>query len=269
MQAVSLCDEMEFALRPPGETSLVCSSPGVPEDDRNLVLRAASLIRERLGARGGVHVHLRKRIPPGGGLGGGSSNGAVALLALNELWRAGASHTELRELAALMGSDVAFFLDGGTALCEGRGEKVSPVACTTVFHYVIAMPPFPVGTASVYGALESALTPRRDASMNVLRALEDGSCELLARALSNDLEDAACATHAGLRDVREGLAGALADVEAAGCLLSGSGSSFLVLVQDAGAAAAAARRLSEELGIRCEPAHSLPAWEGDVSALHA
>jgi 4-diphosphocytidyl-2-C-methyl-D-erythritol kinase len=268
MQAVSLCDEIEFSLRPAGELSLSCAAKGVPEDERNLVLRAASLMRERLGVAGGVHVRLLKRIPPGGGLGGGSSNGAVALLALNRLWDAGASPAELAELASLLGSDVPFFLTGGTALCEGRGERVSRVACNAVCHYVIVTPPFAVSTAGVYAVLETGLTPRRGASMNVLRALEAGSYELLADALSNDLAGAACAAHAGLRDLRDRLAAA-GGSQASAMLLSGSGSSFLVLLPSAAAADAEARRLSRELGIRCEPARSLPAWDGDVSSLIA
>ncbi|MHC4593294.1 MAG: 4-(cytidine 5'-diphospho)-2-C-methyl-D-erythritol kinase, partial [Planctomycetota bacterium] len=134
MQAVSLCDELSFSARSDGQVVLSCSSPDLPLDDRNLIVRAARLLKGRYGTERGASVELHKRIPVGGGLGGGSADCAVTLLALNRLWGLGAPLDELAETATELGSDVPFFLWGGTALCEGRGERVSPLPCLQPMH---------------------------------------------------------------------------------------------------------------------------------------
>ena len=122
LQTVDLCDRMVFTPAPPGETLVHCDNPDVPDGPENLVYRAVEILRRATGAGHGVRVDLNKRIPTGAGLGGGSSNAATALRALDRLWGLDLRPERLAALAAELGSDVPFFLTGGTAVVTGRGE---------------------------------------------------------------------------------------------------------------------------------------------------
>lgn len=267
MQAVSLCDELRFRPRRDGEVGLSCSEPGLPTDERNLVLRAALMLKDRFAVRAGVDVHVLKRIPVGGGLGGGSSDCAVTMLALRELWGLDVGVDRLTDMAGELGSDVPFFFWGGTARCRGRGERVEPVECARTFRYVLVTPPCSVSTAEVYAAAGRALTTGTGASDNVIRAVREGNVGSLGRALQNDLQDDAFSLHPELREVWKRLQGLRAGCGARGLLLSGSGSSFLTLFHGAGEAQRAARLLSSDLQIPCVAAHSLPAWRDRFSLL--
>src|SRR5262245_42828780 len=105
MQSVSLCDELIFESRDDNEIALTCNDPGIPTDKSNLVIRAARSLSDRHGAE----IRLIKKIPAKGGLGGGSSNAAITLLALNNLWRLGLGATDLRQIGSSLGADVPFF----------------------------------------------------------------------------------------------------------------------------------------------------------------
>jgi 4-diphosphocytidyl-2-C-methyl-D-erythritol kinase len=269
MHAVDLCDEMALRLLPGREIRLTCAAPGVPAGGDNLIVRAALLMRERFGAEQGVEVNLRKRVPVGGGLGGGSSDAAVALLALNDLWNVGASPAQLGRLAAELGSDVPFFLWGGTALCEGRGERVSPVADGPVLHFVLVMPGLRVSTAEVYAAARNGLTTRAVGCNNVLKALADGDVERIGSALRNDLEGPALRLHGALQELGRQLRDFSEACHARGLLLSGSGSSFFMLVDGEEEAAEAAELLRPALGVPCAAVRSVSAWGSRIRALSA
>lgn len=150
-QAIDLEDEVEA--RHADGLVLECDDPALPTDRRNLVLRAAEALAERLGDPSrGARLTLRKRIPVGGGLGGGSANAAGALVALSRLWESPLRHDELAELAASLGADVPFFLVGGTAYGWGRGERVRPLPALPPTSILLGAPPFPISTAEVYAA---------------------------------------------------------------------------------------------------------------------
>ncbi len=119
---VALHDTMRFE---PAETlSMTCTDATLPTDDSNLVMKAAARLAQAAGINNGARIHLEKRIPMGGGMGGGSSDAACALTALNRMWALNWSREKLAEIAAQAGSDVAYFLTGGWCLCRGRGEIV-------------------------------------------------------------------------------------------------------------------------------------------------
>lgn len=139
VQSIDLCDSLSFELD--REMRFECDDPGLEHD--NLVTRAAELLRERTGCTLGTRIELCKRIPSGVGLGGGSSDAAATLRGLNELWRLGLSTRELLDLGAELGSDVPFFVHGGTALVEGRGEVVTPLPALPSTHFVLLVPPLP------------------------------------------------------------------------------------------------------------------------------
>jgi len=140
VQTISLCDVISFELA--DEISLECNEPSLQTSD-NLVVQAAALLKEVSGCQKGVKIKLEKRIPWCAGLGGGSSDGAATLLALNRLWELKLETSNLIELAARLGSDVPFFIQGGAALIEGRGEKVTPLAVSMPRWFVLLIPPLP------------------------------------------------------------------------------------------------------------------------------
>jgi len=147
-------------------------------DEKNLVLRAISLFREQTGFKKGLIVRLDKRIPLGAGLGGGSSDAAATLLALNALSGAALPIQSLAEMAAVLGSDVPFFITGGTAFVSGRGETVEPLKSPAGLRVVLVKPPFKSDTASAYSLLdrlreEGEVEEKKAVSReNLLRALE-------------------------------------------------------------------------------------------------
>jgi len=282
MQAISLFDEMEFSPADAGDIVLTCAHPGLPVDERNLVVRAARLLQQRYDVRQGAAVSLLKRIPLGGGLGGGSSDGAIALLALAELWGLSARMGELAEMAAQLGSDVPYFLWGGTALCEGRWERVAPLKCRRAMDYVLVMPSCLVSTAEVYAAAKapaaettagahaaakSGLTVSADGSKNVIRALEGGDVRLLGASLRNDLQEAALGLHEELQQVWSSLQECRKVCNAKGLQLSGSGSTFFLLMHGEREAVRAADYLASRLGVPCAAVHSVAAWDGRLSRL--
>lgn len=139
MQTINLCDILNF--EPAREISFNCDEPGLKHD--NLVIQATKLLKEVTKYSGGVRIELYKRIPWGTGLGGGSSDAAATLVALNKLWALSLSASNLAYLASRLGSDVPFFVFGGTALVEGMGEKVTPLPPMPPAYFVLLVPPLP------------------------------------------------------------------------------------------------------------------------------
>jgi 4-diphosphocytidyl-2-C-methyl-D-erythritol kinase len=138
-----------------GDCSFEMTGGNIPPE-KNLIFRAVSLFRERSGFNRGLHIYLDKRIPVGAGLGGGSSDAASSLLALNFLADMALSKEELLEMAAILGSDVPFFLSGGTAWVSGRGEIIEPITIPGGLWVVLAKPSFSSDTASAYKLLDQA-----------------------------------------------------------------------------------------------------------------
>src|SRR5262249_34945189 len=134
-----------------GQFTLSCDNPAIPSDESNLVLRTVRAVLGQADDRPrGLRMRLEKRIPPGGGLGGGSSDAARTLLALNQLWRLGWSVEQLANIAASLGSDVPFFLHGPSSVCTGRGEIVRPIQRPKPRWAVLILPPYALSTQSVY-----------------------------------------------------------------------------------------------------------------------
>ena len=139
IQSIDLCDVLNF--QPDKEIYFKCDEPSLKRD--NLVTWAATLLKESTKCNLGARIELRKHIPWGVGLGGGSSDAAATLLALNELWGLGLSLSDIIRLASELGSDVPFFIHKGTALVEGKGEKVTPLPSLPLTYFVLLVPPLP------------------------------------------------------------------------------------------------------------------------------
>ncbi len=149
-QFIDLVDDIEFQLTTDGALRRISAMPGVAEED-DLVIRAARLLQEHSGSTHGVDIKVNKRIPEGGGLGGGSSDAATTLVALNELWQTGLEPSQLAELGLSLGADVPIFIYGRAAWAEGVGEQLSPVEPAEVYYLVIH-PGCSVPTAAIFNA---------------------------------------------------------------------------------------------------------------------
>lgn len=230
-QTIDLHDDVVLRLRRKG-VEVRCDHPDVPTDGSNLALRAALELVRFAKVSSGVEITITKRIPVAGGLGGGSSNAAAALLGLDHLWGLGLGRAGLHPLARRLGADVPFFLLGGTALGLGRGDEVYPLRRQVRAHVVVVDPGRPISTAAVFRRLDASLTPRENSHTIfcfVSRDLEgDGAYSVL----SNDLEQAALEEAPDLAQKAGRIRGLLVREGARLAALSGSGSSLFGLFDD-------------------------------------
>jgi 4-diphosphocytidyl-2-C-methyl-D-erythritol kinase len=191
-------------LREDGEgITIRCASPDVPDDTQNIVYRAAQLLKETFHIPRGVEVELTKCIPISSGLGGGSSDAAVTLLGLAQMWKLRLSDRQLIELAGKIGSDVPFFLLGGAALAMGRGERIRLLRPLPTTWVVLARPPIPVSTEWAYKTLDHAAVRRRPDTAAVVRALDAEDPATIGRLLCNVFEDVVVAHHPVIGEVRD------------------------------------------------------------------
>ncbi len=227
-QMVSLYDDVELELLSSG-IKLECDMPGVPTDDTNLVCKAALLLRQSYQVEGkGVSIRLKKKIPFGAGLGGGSGNAAGVLMGLNRLWDLNIEREKLLALATELGSDVPFFLTSPCALGMGRGEQLKVLKPCAKFQVLLVFPGFPVATSWVYQNLKLKLT-KRENNISILRKnLSLSDITSLGSRLYNDLEPVVIQRFPEVQVVKDELRawGAL------GVLLSGSGSTVFGIFDD-------------------------------------
>jgi len=224
-QSITLHDELTFHALDDERLELVCDAPAaadIPLNETNLVHRAAVVLREHFGVKRGARIKLEKIIPAGGGLGGGSSNAAVALLGLARLWEIETNRQTLADIGASLGADVPFFLTGGTALGTGRGTDIHPLSDLPPKHLLLVTPQVKVSTIEAYKSLNApALTkPVSPVNLAVSRVQAEISGSL-HEALTNDFERVVFQLYPEIERAREALAAA----GASGSLLSGSGSS--------------------------------------------
>lgn len=200
-----LADQLRLTTSTDGRVELTVSGRSVPTGEENLVVRAANLLRDRHEVEAGVKIHLEKAIPVGAGLGGGSSDAAAVLVGLSELWGLELAQEELLTLAADLGSDVPFFIVGGTAICRGRGELVEPLEVAGTLWYVVVAPGEGVSTESAYGRLKASisLTKVPDDAKKIEEAVRPGRAEDVRHLCHNDLETAALELSPACARVRE------------------------------------------------------------------
>ena len=227
-QMISLFDDVELELLSSG-IKLECDTPGIPTDDTNLVCKAALLLRKSYQVEGkGVSIRLKKKIPFGAGLGGGSGNAAGVLMGLNRLWDLNIEREKLFTLAAELGSDVSFFLTSPCAPGKGRGERLKVLEPCSKFQVLLVFPGFPIATSWVYQNLRLKLTKRPN-NISILRKnLSLSNITSLGSQLYNDLESVVIQKFPEVKVVKDELWawGAL------GVLLSGSGSTVFGIFDD-------------------------------------
>lgn len=216
-QTVDLSEEIQFFSEGEegrGEVVLSIEGADLPADGSNLILRAATALASHTCTRRGARIHLSKKIPIGGGLGGGSSNAAATLRGLSALWNLALTEADLNNIAASLGSDVPFFLVGGRVRGRGRGEVLTLLPDGPEEWVLLVSPPFSLSTAEVYGQLKAHALTGSPSATKVSGSETGGGPE------RNDLEQAAESLRRELRHIRSALAGA----GARNARLSGSGS---------------------------------------------
>ena len=244
--------EVEAVPHPGGVSFLVEGEVvDVPTGPANLAMRAGEAVMLRAGRSGhGVRMTLRKKIPAGAGLGGGSADAAAAMEAVRRMLDLELSDAEMLEIGAEIGSDVPFCLTGGAAWIRGRGEQLEPVELPVGVPYLLAIPPFRLSTPTVYAAWDELGGPR---SRRLVPGF--GAVATLLPELSNDLEPAAEAVEPRLVEFRE----ALERIVGVPALLAGSGSTYVVPVpgDKVGRIDAVAKKVRRELRVSVATSHTV------------
>ncbi len=219
---ISICDSTTSTIQ------FSCDNEDIPTDDSNLVVKMAKLFFEKTGITASARIHLCKNIPSGAGLGGGSSDAAGTLSALNTLFENPLEATELKTLAKSLGADVPFFLHGGCMLAEGIGEILTPLPPLGNAFVVVAKPDISISTAYVYKNLvldETTIHPDIKASIS---ALQNGDIDALAKTAGNVLETVAEKMHPEISEYKKKMLA----LGASYSLMSGSGSSVFGVFKD-------------------------------------
>ncbi len=216
-----------------------CASPDVPPDAQNIVYRTAQLLRETFQITRGVEIELTKCIPIASGLGGGSSDAAVTLLGLAQMWKLRLSDRQLIDLGSKIGSDVPFFLAGGAALAMGRGERVRVLRPLPTTWVVLARPPVQISTEWAYKMLDHGAMRKRPNTAAIVQAIEAEDCGSVGRLLCNVFEEVVVAHYPIVGTVRERMQAC----RPLGVSLSGTGPVIFALVTNE----VAAREMSTAL----------------------
>ncbi|MGB8353448.1 MAG: 4-(cytidine 5'-diphospho)-2-C-methyl-D-erythritol kinase [Chthoniobacteraceae bacterium] len=236
MAPISLADTLDIERTDAPGTAFTCSDATLPVDDNNLVVRAAKLFFERTKISSGVRIHLEKRVPHGAGLGGGSSDAATTLIGLNALFDTKLDTPTLSAMAAELGSDIPFFVYYSAAMCRGRGELVEPIPLHENLPLLLIKPAFGVPTPWAYkcwaGSVELPGVPY------AAQSFPWGT-------LVNDLERPVFEKYIFLATLKTWL---LAQPEAIGALMSGSGSTTIALLRDKSMGAALVEKAHAEFG---------------------
>ncbi len=233
---ISLVDELRIERTRSGGVHLVCDDVTLPTGADNLVIRAALLFSKQLGDDLNLEIHLSKRIPHGAGLGGGSSDAAETLLALDGIYGTRLSLDALTAMAAELGSDVPFFIQRSAALCQGRGEQVTAVLFANTLPLVLMKPPFGVPTPSAY---------QRWSDSREIPGVPYAAQQFAWGVLRNDLERPVFEKHLFLALLKQWL---LEQPEVAGALLSGSGSTVFAVLHETNKSAQLRERATARFG---------------------
>ncbi len=238
MQPVSLYDELDISINDKEGIKVVADLPGVPDGPENLAYRAAELMLDKSGKKSGIEIIIRKKIPHGAGLGGGSSNAATVLMALNGLLNAGLTLEQLMSLGGLLGSDVPFFMLKSSAFATGVGTDLKLVVVPK-YHYVLINPGFTVSTEWVYTSFH--LTNR--AEDNNLIYSDDSLNDIcwLTSSMVNELESVTARGHPQVNEIKDSLKAAGAEAT----LMSGSGPTVFGVFSGEASAAKAVLTLRE------------------------
>lgn len=227
MQTIDLYDLITIEESMSG-INITCNRPYVPTDNRNLAYKAAKLFMENYDIRSGVNINIRKNIPVAAGLAGGSTDAAAVLKSMRDIFKPSVEDKELMELGVKIGADVPYCIVGGTALCEGIGEIVSPLKPFKDYILVLVKPNFGVSTKEVYSALDVSKIFKHPETDELMRAMEQGDIGFVSKNMKNLLENVTLKKHQSLREIKKDFI----KMEALGTLMSGSGPTIFAFFED-------------------------------------
>ena len=242
MQTVSVRDDIEIDVGTGKPWKLICDKAGIPCDERNLAWKAAKVYCEALNKDpGGLEIRITKRIPSGAGMGGGSADAAAVLRALNDYYGNPLSIMALAELGAEVGSDVPFCVVCGTAMCEGRGERLRKLPDMPDCIIVVCKPEFSVSTPELYKKIDEVTIANRPDNRAMERALLAGDLEKVAHNLCNVFDPVVTADHLELNYIKS----IFHQYGAVGYQMTGSGSACFAIVSEFEVAAVICAMLKE------------------------
>jgi len=243
MHTISLHDSITLREAGSGTEVVVNDGANVPTDHRNLVARTAEMLREMFTVTRPVQIELTKRIPVAAGLGGGSSDAAVTLLGLVQMWKLRLDGRELLALATKLGADVPFFLEGGGAVARGKGERLTYLPPLPTTWIVLARPRVEVSTAWAYRQLPSGGVSPRPNTASMIEAVKQEDVREVGRLMHNVFEDVVAQTHPLIKDLKTRILRG----ESYGASMSGTGPAVFGLMANE----AAARKVADDL--RADP----------------
>ena len=248
MQTVSLSDDISIRLSEDGEVKSTCNASYIPNDDRNLAVRAAKLFFSAAGLeKTGAFISIKKKIPVGAGMAGGSADAAAVLRALNRHFGFLFSQEKMLELAGKLGSDVPFCLIGGTALARGRGEILDRISPLPECAFAICKPEFSVSTPELFRALDGIKMRSHPDTAGMLKAFEEGSLDRICRRMYNVFEDV---PDRRMRTIAE-IKSRILDGGAKGAVMTGTGSAVFGIFKDLHSAEAICSKMKKEYGFCC------------------
>ena len=254
LQTVSLHDTITFERTNDDDIRLWCDDRSLPVDKTNLVWRTAAALRERYSIRRAVKIRLEKRTPAEAGLGGGSSDAAATLIALAHLWEIEVSADDLTQVAESLGSDVPFFLHGGTARATGRGNSIEPLEDSPQVHLLVIKPNASISTAKAYRTLNRAALTSSDSKPILFRSqASDFSASNDLNALHNDFEPIVFQLEPEIERAKV----ALLKSGAHAAMLSGSGSAVFGIFENQDAQERAIQAIELETGWRAFPCNTV------------
>lgn len=218
MQMIDLYDLIEVNKIKSG-IQLSCNKHYIPVDERNLAYKAAKLFMEEYSIKEGVEINIKKNIPVAAGLAGGSTDVAAVLKAMNNIFKVQATEEQLMKLGVKIGADVPYCIIGGTALCEGIGEIVTPLESFKNQILVLVKPNFGVSTKEVYQALDITRVQRHPSTDILINGIEQNNLKVVSDNMKNILENVTLKKHSILRDIKR----EMVNMGALGALMSGSG----------------------------------------------
>ena len=227
MQNIDLYDEIEVEKQQCGIT-LECNKSYVPVDNRNLAYKAAEIFKERYDIVDGVKINIEKNIPVSAGLAGGSTDAAAVLKVMNELFNVNATEEELMELGLKLGADIPYCIHGGTALCEGIGEIITPIKSFRDKIIVLVKPAFGVSTKEVYKNFNLEKVKQHPKTSEIINAIENDDLNFVANNMKNLLENVTLRKHKILIKIKE-------EMNACGAInsmMSGSGPTVFAFFDD-------------------------------------
>ncbi len=244
MQTVDLYDELEFKRREDPDIILSVNSKDYLGDlENNLIFRAANLMRQQYGIQQGVEIRLKKNIPVAAGMAGGSTDAAVTMIAMNELYELGLSKEELMRQSLRLGADIPFCILGGTALAEGIGERLTPLPAPPPAVILIVKPPIMVSTKWAYENLQANKLEHHPDIDGMAEALKHGDLKGITDRMENVMESVTESAHPVLIDIKKMMCGS----GAMNALMSGSGPSIFGVFLEEEAARAAAVYIDQTL----------------------